>query len=77
MSVIAVNKISSQQTSGPRAHDRTYASTYQVITDQADDGPVRLYIETQVAGDLHLPQVGEFYVWGNESDSDAYMLREP
>jgi len=77
MSVTALNQIHSQQISGQDGYHRTYRSLYQAITDDVTDSAVDVVLDTQPAGSLHLPQIGDYYLWQNSYDLAAIVIGEP
>lgn len=54
-----------------RERHRNFESVWRVITDDKWDGPI-----TVLSG-AGLPQSGDYYSWGNESDSDAWCTDMP
>lgn len=64
MAVTDVNKISSELAEEPTGH-RQYDVLYEVITNDANDGP---QVVRQASG---LPKIGDQYAYGNDSDPFA------
>jgi len=78
MTVTSVQAVHTQQSPGGSPHDRIYRSLYHVYTSDYNDSPVRIYNNTSTAGDLYLPQVGDWYLWdGLEADLAAFVVRQP